>query len=69
MSPVLGELGTTVCLHFFGIEAPQRAADVRLAVAEEKKKAKAEPSRAAGGKSKKMSKSGGNTGALEKKKR
>ena len=30
---------------------------------------KAEPSRVAGGKSKKMSKSDGNTGALEKKKR
>ena len=52
---------------FFEIEAPQRAADARLAEAE-KKKAKKEPSGAAGGKRKK-SKGGGNTGALEKKKR
>ena len=52
---------------FFEIEAPQRAADARLAEAKEKKKAKGEPSGAAGGKRKKTSKGGG-TGALEKKK-
>ena len=34
---------------FFEIEAPQRVADTRLAEAEEKKKAKVEPSGAAGG--------------------
>ena len=54
---------------FFEIEAPQCAADARLAEAEEKKKAKVEPSGVAGGKRKKKSKGGGNTGALEKKKR
>jgi len=54
---------------FFEIEAPQRTADARLAEAEEKKKAKGEPSGAAGGKRKKTSKGGGSTGALEKKKR
>ena len=53
---------------FFEIEAPQRVADTRLAEAEEKKKAKGEPSVAAGGKRKKTSKGGGSTGALEKKK-
>ena len=52
---------------FFYIEAPQRAADARLAEAEEKKKAKVEPSGAARGKRKK-SKGGSSTGALEKKK-
>ena len=54
---------------FFGIEAPQRVADAWLAGAEEKKKAKVEPSGAARGKRKKASKGIGNTGALEKKKR
>jgi len=53
---------------FFEIKAPQRAADARLAEAEEKKMAKVEPSGATGGKSKK-SKGGSSTGALEKKKR
>ena len=52
---------------FFYIEAPQRAADARLAEAEEKKKAKVEPSGAAGGKQKK-SKGSSSTGTLEKKK-
>jgi len=52
---------------FFYIEAPQRAADARLAEAEEKKKAKVEPSGATGGKHKK-SKGGSSTEALEKKK-
>jgi hypothetical protein len=54
---------------FFEIEAPLRAANARLAEAEEKKKAKGEPLGAARGKGKKMSKGGDNTGALEKKKR
>jgi len=53
---------------FFEIEAPQRAADAWLAEAEEKKKAKVDPSGAVGGKHKK-SKGGSSTGALEKKKR
>ena len=53
---------------FFEIEAPRRAADVRLAEAEEKKKAKVDPSGAAGGKRKTASKGIGSTGALERKK-
>ena len=44
-------------------------ADAWLAEAEEKKKAKVEPSGAAGGKRKKASKGDGSTGALEKEKR
>ena len=53
---------------FFETEAPRRAADAWLAEAEEKKKAKVEPSGAAGGKRKTTSKGIGSTGALERKK-
>ena len=53
---------------FFEIEAPRSATDAWLAEAEERKKTKGEPSGAAGGKHKKMSKGGGSTGVLEKKK-
>ena len=53
---------------FFEIEAPQRVADARLAEVDEKKKAKVDPSGAAGSKRKKASKGIGNTGTLEKKK-
>ena len=53
---------------FFEIEAPLRTADVRFADAEEKKKAKVDPSVAVGGKRKTASKGIGSVGALERKK-
>ena len=52
---------------FFGIEAPRRAAEARLAGPEGKKKAKGGPSGVIGGKHK--MKGGNDTGTLEKRKR